>query len=197
MPGSRVRDCDALESLPDAQIASQDAAYLEKHQIDKLFGHLLEQLIRKRPAQPVQWLTEALRNPDFALQPAEPPSVGLSASSRESLQHVFERMDKRKTGRISYADFKDYAGSSGVQTLSEGELKSIFGDFSKTEVDVDQFTAFFEKAAKGMNERAMMDMAEIFNTCSSLLLSTLAQLLIGSLLLAEICVCLQDRLAML
>lgn len=85
----------------------------------------------------------------------QPPSVGLSASSRESLQHVFERMDKvslrhhnfagckrlktvfhpqRKTGRISYADFKDYAGSSGVQTLSEGELKSIFGDFSKTEV---------------------------------------------------------------
>ena len=41
---------------------------------------------------------------------------------------------QRKTGRVSYADFKEYAGSSGVQTLSEVELKSIFGDFSETEV---------------------------------------------------------------
>ena len=129
----------------------------------------------------MQWLTEALRNPDFASQPVEvraqelcagceavfcawnkllpallqAPSVGLSASGRKSLQHVFERMDKvslrhhkftgckrfktmfhpqRKTGRISYADFKGYAGSSGVQTLSEDELKSIFGDFSQIEV---------------------------------------------------------------
>ena len=85
----------------------------------------------------------------------QPSSVALSASGRKSLQHVFERMDKvsprhhkfvgcktskttsqpqRKTGRISYADFKEYTGSSGVQTLSEVELKSIFGDLSQTEV---------------------------------------------------------------
>ena len=47
----------------------------EQHQIDKLFGHLLEQLIRQQPAQPVPWLIEALQNPDFA---AQPPQVRLA-----------------------------------------------------------------------------------------------------------------------
>ena len=40
-------------------------------------------------------------------------------------------MDRKGTGKVTYDDFKAYTGRSGVQSLTEAELQSIFGDFSK------------------------------------------------------------------
>ncbi len=56
-------------------------------------------------------------------------ATGLSAAREHSLTEVFSQIDRQQRGHFTVDDLQSFAGSFGVQTLSQQELVHVFSGF--------------------------------------------------------------------
>ncbi|XP_075265100.1 uncharacterized protein LOC142357343 [Convolutriloba macropyga] len=144
-----VRHVDALDPLPDNKIKEEDAAYLEKHGIDKIFEDVLQRLLMTKPKDHMQYIIDLMTfsNPDDATQD---PKTGLSNYRTRKLEKIFEYMDKDVDGKVRYQDVQLFTSRYGGQVLTQDELKEIFTDFDQSEdnsITKDEFYLFFSKVS--------------------------------------------------
>ncbi|GLC43284.1 hypothetical protein PLESTB_001489900 [Pleodorina starrii] len=153
-PGSRQgtvqgRHVDKLDVLPDELLKKQDEAYLAKHQLDVLFGEILQGLVKEMPTDPVQFIIDSVAyGVDQAVQDKE---SGMPLHRKLRLLDLFRIIDKQGTGRISFRAMQQYANRYGGQTLGAEELGSIFSDFkpgSDNLITQDEFVKFFSRVSK-------------------------------------------------
>ncbi|GFR39780.1 hypothetical protein Agub_g265 [Astrephomene gubernaculifera] len=143
------RHVDKLDTLPDELLKKHDEEYLAKHQLDKLFGVILQGLVQEMPLDPVQFIIDSVQ---YGVdQASQDPETGLPVHRKERLMELFRIIDKQGTGRISFRALQMYANRYGGQTLGAEELTSIFSDFkpgSDNLINQEEFLVFFSRVSK-------------------------------------------------
>eukprot|EP00798_Chlamydomonas_sp_ICE-L_P004842 gene4842-34598_t len=123
----KVRDVDKLDPLPDGMLKKIDAEYLEKQQIQPMFGGLVTNLVTLKPMDPIQYMIDYVQyGAEYAVQDGK---TGLPEHRRTKLMDVFNVLDSSQAGKISYENFSSYVKKYGAPTLTEEDLGSIFTDF--------------------------------------------------------------------
>ncbi|PNH12933.1 hypothetical protein TSOC_000157 [Tetrabaena socialis] len=156
-----ARHVDKLDVLPDELLKKQDEAYLAKHQLDKLFGEILQGLAQEMPRDPVQFIIDSVQ---YGVEMAkQDPQSGLPEHRKAKLLDLFRVIDKQGTGRISYRSMQLYVNRYGGQTLGADELSSIFSDFrpgSDNLISQEEFLVFFSRVSKTITNAQFEAMVE-------------------------------------
>ena len=135
----------------DQKIKAADEEYLARHQIKDLMAAMLQEVVMRKPRDPVQYLVDYLTmDPSRAAQDAN----GVSAYRRARLLDVFKVMDADGDGKVDFKECQGFTGKHGGKVLSETELSAIFGDIDSSMdalIDEDEFVRFFSRVVRSMS----------------------------------------------
>eukprot|EP00793_Prasinoderma_coloniale_P006888 PRCOL_00001719-RA len=129
-------------------LATDATSYLEEKGIDALLKSLLSEVMKNRPADPLQFMIDSLSmDPLHARQDVN----GLSQYRANKLRKVFSSLDKDGSGAIDFKEISSHANRYGGTALREDDLREVFRDFDtdgNNKITSDEFLAFFAKAVK-------------------------------------------------
>ena len=104
----------------DQKIKAADEDYLARHQIKDLMAAMLQEVVMRKPLDPVQYLVDYLTlDPSLAAQDEN----GVSAYRRARLLEVFKVMDDGD-GKVNFKECQGFTGKHGGKVLSETELSA-------------------------------------------------------------------------
>ncbi|KAF6266705.1 hypothetical protein COO60DRAFT_10015 [Scenedesmus sp. NREL 46B-D3] len=156
-----VRDVDKLEPIPDEKLRQLDEEYVVQHQLDKLLGGLMSDMLKHKPQDPLQFIIDSITlGSKNAIQD---PETGLPLHRREQLVQVFKIIDKDGIGKISLRMLQNYANKYGGETLTLDELRGLFQDFkpaSEHFINVHEFLCFFSKVSATITNKDFKAMIE-------------------------------------
>lgn len=144
----------------DQKIKAADEDYLARHQIKDLMAAMLQEVVMRKPLDPVQYLVDYLTlDPSLAAQDEN----GVSAYRRARLLEVFKVMDADGDGKVNFKECQGFTGKHGGKVLSETELSAIFGDIDSSMdalIDEDEFVRFFSRVVRTMGNPAFNAMID-------------------------------------
>ncbi|WIA09033.1 hypothetical protein OEZ85_008447 [Tetradesmus obliquus] len=156
-----VRDVDKLDPMPDEKLRQLDEDYVIQHQLDKLLGGLMSDILKHKPQDPLQFIIDSITlGPEHAMQDVE---TGLPLHRREKLEQVFKIIDKDGSGKISLRMLQNYANKYGGETLTLDDLRGLFQDFkpaSEHFINLKEFLRFFSEVSATITNKDFEAMIE-------------------------------------
>ena len=122
--GRALRAARAIMASRDAEqnvtLATDATSYLEEKGIDALLKSLLSEVMKNRPADPLQFMIDSLSmDPLHARQDVN----GLSQYRANKLRKVFSSLDKDGSGAIDFKEISLHANRYGGTALREDDLR--------------------------------------------------------------------------